>query len=420
MINILHFSKEDYGGAGLAALRVHKEYKDYGFNSVLFCKNKSSNMESVVSFNLSLKDYCFRAINKIETKLKLFNEQYYFFEKNRNIISDLNQFEAYIPFRPDIVILHWISGFIDLKVVKQLQIKYNSKVYWYLMDMAPMTGGCHYAWDCEGYTRDCTSCPAVNSPYKKFPTKLLMYKKQIIDDVNVEPISSTAWLTGQLKKSTIFRDKKINEIMLGVDSEKFKPLSENEILNIKSNYGLPIDKKTIFFGASKITEERKGFVYLIKALELLCERKEFDNDSVVLVTAGKIIEENIFNKISLQHKHIGYLRDDRELANAYQIATLFVSPSIEDSGPMMINESLMCGTPVVSFKMGVALDLVVTGYTGYLAELRNINDLAKGIKQIIELEKDAYKVLQNWCRNIAFEKCSSIVQKQKLISLTED
>ncbi len=30
----------------------------------------------------------------------------------------------------------------------------------YMMDMAPMTGGCHYAWDCEKYKMKCGGCPA--------------------------------------------------------------------------------------------------------------------------------------------------------------------------------------------------------------------------------------------------------------------
>ena len=56
--------------------------------------------------------------------------------------------------------------------------------------------------------------------------------------------------------------------------------------------------------------------------------------------------------------------------------------SIEDSGPMMINESIMCGTPVVCFDMGVARDLVHTGRTGYRAALRDSSDLAFGIREV--------------------------------------
>ena len=133
------------------------------------------------------------------------------------------------------------------------------------------------------------------------------------------------------------------------------------------------------FGASRTTDERQGFGYLIKALKLLSKDHLIDNNSVIIVTAGKFISREDFKNLTLPHKHIGYLNGNTELAEAYQIATMFVSPSIEDSGPMMINESIMCGTPVVSFKMGVAEDLVFNGTTGYIAELKNVEDLANAI-----------------------------------------
>jgi glycosyltransferase involved in cell wall biosynthesis len=47
----------------------------------------------------------------------------------------------------------------------------------------------------------------------------------------------------------------------------------------------------------------------------------------------------------------------------------------------MINESIMCGTPVVSFRMGVAEDLIINGETGYIVKLKNIRDLANGIDE---------------------------------------
>lgn len=280
-----------------------------------------------------------------------------------------------------------------------------------------MTGGCHYAWDCIGYVDGCINCPAVGIIHQNLPSKTLQYKKKMIENIGIEPISGTAWLTMQLKKSLLFKDTKIHEIMLGIDTEIFKPLNEDDILSIKLKYDLPPDKKIIFFGASSTTEERKGFDYLIKALELISQNSSIESSSVIIVTAGKVISEDIFKNIRLPHRHISYLNGDTELAQAYQIATVFVSPSIEDSGPMMINESIMCGTPVVSFKMGVAEDLVFNGETGYVAELKNIDDLSNGIRKIINLEYKEYKKMQENCRKIGLEKCSIEVQMKKLTSL---
>ena len=415
--NIIHFSYGDSYGAFSAALRIHKILKKNGFNSLFFCKNKQTDSKHVIKIKLQLKDLYFRLINKVEDKLNLFNNKYYFLEKNRNLLKDINQIEKYITFQPDIIILHWISGFVDLKVIKQLKEKYNCKVYWYLMDMAPMTGGCHYAWNCIGYTKGCLNCPAVSLIHKNLPSDNLNHKEQMIRDINLEPISCSTWMTKQLRQSQLFKHIKIHEIMLGINPDIFKPLSEKELLNIRSKYYLPSNKKIIFFGSHSITDERKGFNYLVEALKLISKNNSIDPDSTIIVTAGKVISNNIFKNITLPHKHIGYLNGDDELAKAYQMATVFVSPSIEDSGPMMINESIMCGTPVVTFKMGVAEDLVLNGETGYIAELRNIKDLANGIIKVINLDNQKYKEMRKKCRKIGLEKCSTEVQVKELISL---
>lgn len=420
MKNIIHFSTHDSGGAGSAALRFHKICENNNYKSLMFCNNKKTNNNNVLQLNSKWKSFYFRVLNKIDNILNLFNSKYYFIDKKRNIITRVNDIVNKLPFHPDVIFLYWISGFIDLKVIKLLQKKYNCKIYWYLMDMAPMTGGCHYAWDCEGYKSDCLFCPAVRFPYLTKPFNILAKKKQIIEDLNIETISGTSWLKNQLSQSTLFKSINYHEIMIGINKDIFKPLDEKDILKIKQKYNLPNNKKILFFGASSTIEERKGFTFLIKALEVLSLDMSFDNNSIVLVTAGTLVDDKIFKSITIEHIHIGFLSGDKELASAYQIAYLFVSPSIEDSGPMMINESIMCGTPVVSFNMGVAFDLIITDETGYLVKLKDIYDLANGIKKLVNLDLDKYIIMKKNCRNMGLSKYAEIVQINKIKELLEE
>ena len=316
--------------------------------------------------------------------------------------------------------LHWISGFVNLKVIKQLSKKYNCKVFWQALDMAPMTGGCHYARVCDGYIYDCNNCPAVSFVFKDLPSNILQYKKQIIENINIEPISASSWLTRQLRLSKLFKGKKINEIMLGINSEIFKPLSDEKLINIKIKYNLPIDKKIIFFGASDILENRKGFSYFIKALDLIFKNNLINNEKIFILTVGKVKSKDIFKKINFNHKHIDYLDGDYELAEIYKVVTMLVSSSIEDSGPKMINESILCGTPVVSFQMGVAEDLIINGETGYIAKLKDIKDLANGIIKIINLDNQKFIKMKTKCREIGLEKCGTEVQFQKILKLLKN
>lgn len=418
MKKILHISTSDFGGAGSAAYRLHNNLRKHGENSTLLVMKKTIDDNSIRDTSFSkYSSFFFRIINKLESTFNLFDNKYYFFDKHRNYITNLDQIEKTIDFNPDVIVLHWISTFIDLEIILELQQKYKAKVYWLLLDMAPMTGGCHFAWDCQGYFTDCTECPAVQWPYTKLPSNILEHKKNILKKMDIELLSYTKWIKNQLLDSTLFKNKAIHDFALGIDETLFQPLSEKEKNQLKKHYFIQPDMKVIFFGAASTVEERKGFSYLLQALEILSEDISFNKENITIVTAGNTLDNSIFQNIKMNHKHIGYLRGDSELIKAYQIADIFVSPSIEDSGPMMINESIMCGTPVVSFRMGIALDLVITGETGYLAQLKDTDDLAKGIKTIVNLSDSELNQMKINCRELALEKISENKQIKDFIKI---
>jgi len=79
---------------------------------------------------------------------------------------------------------------------------------------------------------------------------------------------------------------------------------------------------------------------------------------------------------------------------------------------MMINEAIMCGTPVVAFDMGVAPDLVHTGRTGYKAKLKDSKDLARGIAEILHLNKEEYSEMSNNCSELGLRLCHPKVQME--------
>jgi glycosyltransferase involved in cell wall biosynthesis len=185
----------------------------------------------------------------------------------------------------------------------------------------------------------------------------------------------------------------------------------------RRRFDLPPGRKIVFFGAQSLKDRRKGLSYLAEALHRVRNRREIDPDSVMLITSGR--ERDVWEYLGdgFPHRHLGFLDDEITLAAAYQAADLFVCPSIEDSGPMMINEAIMCGTPVVSFAMGVAQDLVHTGKTGYRAELRNSEDLAHGMATILKLDAAGSAAMSQQCRRIGLESCHPRVQVDAFLAL---
>jgi len=74
--------------------------------------------------------------------------------------------------------------------------------------------------------------------------------------------------------------------------------------------------------------------------------------------------------------------DDDSLRDLYRSADLLVFPAEEDFGIVPV-EAQACGTPVVAYGRGGALDTVVAGQTGVLVEEQSAECLAAGIETAI-------------------------------------
>jgi glycosyltransferase involved in cell wall biosynthesis len=83
----------------------------------------------------------------------------------------------------------------------------------------------------------------------------------------------------------------------------------------------------------------------------------------------------------------------------------------------MINQAIMCGIPSVTYNMGVAMDLVINGSTGYRAKLMDTDDLALGITTLLKLDKTTYELYSKNCRQLALNSFTPEVQIEKFEKL---
>ena len=73
---------------------------------------------------------------------------------------------------------------------------------------------------------------------------------------------------------------------------------------------------------------------------------------------------------------------DDDLRELYQRASVVVFPAEEDFGIVPV-EAQACGTPVVAFGRGGALDTVLPGTTGVLVDEQSVASLAEGIDEVL-------------------------------------
>jgi len=419
-MNILHINSYDIGGAPKGAFRLHMNLLESGLNSEMFVLAKINKETKSLSFRRNF--FLLQVRQKIRILRNSLNNVHtdpdYLFKSDKQVdVSNPEGFYNKLHFKPDIIVAHWISDFISVQTLCELGKLCKAPLIWYLLDMAPLTGGCHYAWDCKGYTEECGKCPALRSDNPNDDSYVQLQNKiRCIKDSNITIVAGSSRLVEQARSAAAFKGKRIEKIMLGIDSIIFK----QEVRSVaRASLGLPPDKKVIFFGALYFWDKRKGMGYLLEALKILKNYYAGSHDNIVVSIAGNSSEVESEVRKLFNCKPLGFINSDSHLASAYQSADLFVCPSVEDSGPMMINEAILCGTPVVSFDMGVARDLVHTGITGYRAELKNSFDLAKGINYVLNLEPDRAEKISDECRKLGLRLCHPKVQAKSFQTLFE-
>ena len=158
--------------------------------------------------------------------------------------------------------------------------------------------------------------------------------------------------------------------------------------------------------------DRKGFNYLKEACEYLSRREKISKDELLIVVFGGNSEE-IAALLPYPVYHVGYIRDAEKMIDLYNAVDLFVIPSMEDNLPNTIMEAMACGTPCVGFDVGGIPEMIDHRQNGYVAEYKNADDLANGIRWILE-EADPEILSTNARKKVEQSYSEEIVAKQHM------
>lgn len=393
---------------------LFKAFTNKGYNVEIISKGfNGTNHKQIKGINTRRK----RSQDIIKRKIKLIfngyfkrpkvNNKYYYqdiyepvtFIKTKSIIEQCS-------FVPDIIMVHFNMDFLNARNLYQLNKITGAPILILLMDMAPITGGCHYAWDCKGYLTGCGQCPGLDSnKTKDLSARIFNFRKKYFSKTNLHVIAASSWQVKQVNDSGLTSNLPVKLILSAFNIDVFKPVPKR---SAKEALEIPIDNKIIFFGAASVTEERKGLVLLLKALSNLKEQVKSEN--ILLLIAGNV-DQDFLDKLPFKHKSLGFINDN-QLSMAFNAADVYACSSVEDSGPTMINMSMLCGTPVVSFKMGVSEDLIVEGETGYSADLYNVPQFAEYLNKVLSLSENECNIMSAKCREIGLRKCDPKIQSE--------
>lgn len=399
-MKILHINQSDIGGgAAIAGYRLHQGLLNQGIDSKLlvgFVKTDDERVEAIT------RKY------RLENLLSRFTSRLGFNYINLFSTFDIPQHKFYQD--ADILNFHNLhTGYFNYLAIPKLTE--TKPAIFTLHDMWSFTGHCAYSYDCEKWKIGCGNCPypdtypAINRDNTHLEWKL---KDWVYSKSNLTIVAPSQWLTEQAKASMLSRVP-IHYIPYGIDTTAYQPLDP---LLCKTILSISPTKKVLLFGADSLKDSRKGSDLLFQALQKLPQSLK---EETILLTFGNG-GETITSELGMPTLSLGYISSDRLKSVAFSAADLFIFPTRADNLPLVLQESMACGTPMVSFKIGGVPDLVRPGITGYLALPEDTQDFCDGIVKLLEDEPLRKKMSEN-CRDIALKEYNLDLQAQLYMEL---
>lgn len=293
----------------------------------------------------------------------------YGFNSNASTLKIIEHLER---IKPDIVHLHNIHGH-DCNIEKLfLYFKDNkTKLIWTFHDCWSFTGYCTYFTmsGCDKWKTGCNDCIQRKSYSWLFDRseELFQKKKKLFSGLDMTIVTPSVWLA-ELVKQSFFKDYPVKVINNGINTDVFN-YSEGDF---QQKYAL--EEKKIILGVAFDWGGRKGldvFIELSKRLP--------DDYRIVLVGTDDNTDEILPSNIVSIHR----TSNQKELAEIYTAADLFVIPTREENYPTVNMESLACGTPVLTFRTGGSPE-IIDETCGSVVECDDIDAMEREIIRICE------------------------------------
>jgi len=352
-MKVLLVSTSDMSGGGaIAAFRLMEALNNNGVKAKMLVRDKLSTSVTVVQVGTKISKVLERVQIMSHMKGKLWQADTADFGIN---IAQTNEYKE-----ADIIHLHWINqGMVSLSHLERM-IKDGKKIVWTLHDEWPYLGICHYRGDCQ--ETECKNCPLLpgSIAHKHYLRKLKLYKKG-----NITFVGCSQWITDRAKQA--MPQAQVVHINNCIPHDIFRHIDQQEA---RKSLDLPLDKKIILFCSQNLNDERKGYSYLLHAIEQLENNSQFSilNSQLQTVCIGKGGR---------------YISSPEEMATMYAAADVFVTPSLQDNLPNTIAEAMSCGTPCVGFNVGGIPEMIDHLQNGYVAKYKDVTDLAEGIQYVL-------------------------------------
>lgn len=243
------------------------------------------------------------------------------------------------------------------------------------------------------------------------PNKLAYYYAKIMLWIAVHKAEKIFTVSENTKKDILhffnINPEKIIVTYNGVDLAEFKKKTEKEYEYLYDKYSIPKNKKVLMYVGNL-----KPHKNLRRLLEAFNGIDEIEN--TVLILVGKAFDNHKvddYEKIyGIRDKviHTG-LVSQTELIDFYNLADLFVFPSLYEGFGIPPLEAMACGTPVVCSNSSSLPEVV--GDAAYLFNPENVEEMKDAINTILSDKEERDKLVINGRYRCKMFKWSDCIKK---------
>lgn len=275
----------------------------------------------------------------------------------------------------DVVHVHNVfQNFIGIKDISY--IAQHCRVVWTLHDMWAVTGHCAHALECmEWKENECRTC-RYKRRYPAFYYNDVRYKfqrkKENFAGSGITFVVPSKWLE-EICLESYLKNEKIITVENGVDIENYRPLDKKKL---RKKYEVAGERIVLFFTAAVVTNAGKGIPYLVEAL-----KKIKNKEKITIFTAGNGELGKELEGFDL--RQMGFVGEEKKMNELYNLADVYVNPSLAESFGCTAAEAAAAGTAVIAFASG-GLTEIVTEETGWLVEAGNADALYEALEEALK------------------------------------
>lgn len=179
-------------------------------------------------------------------------------------------------------------------------------------------------------------------------------------------------------------EQRVSVIPNGVDTRLFQPCGSAALrADVRRHLGIPLGAFVV--GSFQRDEDDAGQPKLVKGPDVLVDavaRAHHQSPLHVLLTGPTrryVCEGLNARRVPFTHVQQSALAD---MGRMYHALDAYCVSSREEGGPAPLRESMASGVPVVSTRVGLAVDLIESGRNGFVVEVEDAAALADGLLQL--------------------------------------